>query len=75
MTVNARISSFLVELPNLYGSHHGYRHQLSICLFRFELFDEESFQTLQQALVNYIQSEYVLGPAEADATCMSSMRS
>ncbi|PPQ69074.1 hypothetical protein CVT26_003549 [Gymnopilus dilepis] len=35
---------------------------------RFERFDDESFATLQQALVAYIQSEYVLGPAEADAT-------
>ena len=44
---------------------------LIICLFyfRFERFDDESFQTLQQALVNYIQSEYVLGSAEADAAC------
>jgi exportin-T len=36
---------------------------------RFERFDNESFATLQQALIAYIQSEYVLGPAEADATC------
>ncbi|PPQ68668.1 hypothetical protein CVT25_012322 [Psilocybe cyanescens] len=35
---------------------------------RFERFDDESFRTLQQALVAYIESEYVLGPAEADAT-------
>ncbi|KAF8149977.1 ARM repeat-containing protein [Crassisporium funariophilum] len=35
---------------------------------RFERFDDESFQTLQQALIAYIQSEYVHGPAEADAT-------
>ncbi|KDR76202.1 hypothetical protein GALMADRAFT_247461 [Galerina marginata CBS 339.88] len=35
---------------------------------RFERFDDESFATLQQALITYIQSEYVLGPAEADAT-------
>ncbi|KAF9532610.1 KapM protein [Crepidotus variabilis] len=35
---------------------------------KFERFDDEAFQTLQQALVNYIQSEYVVGPAEADAT-------
>ncbi|KAF8183925.1 armadillo-type protein [Pholiota molesta] len=33
---------------------------------RFERFDDESFATLQQALISYIQSEYVLGPAEAD---------
>ncbi|KAF9477931.1 ARM repeat-containing protein [Pholiota conissans] len=33
---------------------------------RFEPFDEDSFTTLQQALISYIQSEYVLGPAEAD---------
>ncbi|KAF8968103.1 armadillo-type protein [Flammula alnicola] len=35
---------------------------------RFERFDDESFATLQQALISYIQSEYVLGAAEADAT-------
>ncbi|KAF8227304.1 ARM repeat-containing protein [Tricholoma matsutake] len=35
---------------------------------RFQPLDEETFQTLQQALVSYIQSEYVLGSAEADAT-------
>lgn len=38
-------------------------------LLRFERFDDESFATLQQALIAYIQSEYVLGPAEAEATC------
>ncbi|TFK72889.1 ARM repeat-containing protein [Pluteus cervinus] len=35
---------------------------------RFEPLDSESFQTIQQALVSYIQSEYVRGSAEADAT-------
>ncbi|KAL6302369.1 ARM repeat-containing protein [Sparassis latifolia] len=35
---------------------------------RFEPLDEDSFQTLQQALVSYIQSEYIYGSAEADAT-------
>ncbi|KAF8808727.1 ARM repeat-containing protein [Phlegmacium glaucopus] len=35
---------------------------------RFERFDDETFQSLQQALISYIQSEYVLGPAEAEAT-------
>ncbi|KAF8910650.1 ARM repeat-containing protein [Gymnopilus junonius] len=34
---------------------------------RFERFDDESFATLQQSLIAYIQSEYVLGPAEAGA--------
>ncbi|KAJ7593086.1 armadillo-type protein [Mycena floridula] len=34
---------------------------------RFEPFDVESFQTLQQALVAYIQSEFVFGSAEASA--------
>ncbi|KAF8656825.1 hypothetical protein AX16_002373 [Volvariella volvacea WC 439] len=34
----------------------------------FEPLDPESFTTIQQALINYIQSEYVRGSAEADAT-------
>ncbi|OCH95393.1 ARM repeat-containing protein [Obba rivulosa] len=34
---------------------------------RFEPLDEESFQTLRQALMSYVQSEYVYGSAEADA--------
>ncbi|KAF9468102.1 armadillo-type protein [Collybia nuda] len=34
---------------------------------RFEPLDDETFRTIQQALVSYIQSEYVLGSAEADA--------
>ncbi|KII89963.1 hypothetical protein PLICRDRAFT_40145 [Plicaturopsis crispa FD-325 SS-3] len=34
---------------------------------RFEPLDEESFRTLQQSLMTYIQSEYVFGPAEANA--------
>ncbi|KAK7050996.1 pre-tRNA nuclear export protein [Paramarasmius palmivorus] len=34
---------------------------------RFEPFDQETFQTLQQALVSYVQSEYVYGKAEASA--------
>ena len=38
---------------------------------RFKRFDDETFQTLPQALISYIRSEYVLGPAEAasEATC------
>ncbi|KAH8831825.1 armadillo-type protein [Flagelloscypha sp. PMI_526] len=32
---------------------------------RFEPFDDETFQFLQQTLVNYIQTEYVFGSAEA----------
>lgn len=35
----------------------------------FEPFDPESFQIIQQSLLSYIQSEYVYGPAEANATC------
>ncbi|OBZ72293.1 Exportin-T [Grifola frondosa] len=34
---------------------------------RFEPLDEESFQTLRQSLVSYIQTEYLYGSAEADA--------
>ncbi|KAF8071976.1 armadillo-type protein [Lyophyllum atratum] len=35
---------------------------------RFEPLDDETFRPLQQALVSYIQSEYVTGSAEADAS-------
>ncbi|KAJ2924870.1 hypothetical protein H1R20_g12240, partial [Candolleomyces eurysporus] len=35
---------------------------------RFEPLEQETFQTLQQAMINYIQSEYVGGPAEVDAS-------
>ncbi|KAG6820945.1 hypothetical protein H0H93_009181 [Arthromyces matolae] len=34
---------------------------------RFDPLDAETFHTLQQALVSYIQSEYVSGSAESDA--------
>ncbi|TFK40342.1 KapM protein [Crucibulum laeve] len=37
-------------------------------LLRFESLDAETFQTIQQALVGYIQSEYVHGSAEANAS-------
>ncbi|KAJ7170663.1 armadillo-type protein [Mycena crocata] len=35
---------------------------------RFEPLDDESFGTIQQSLVGYIQSEYIYGPAEANST-------
>ncbi|KAF8526317.1 ARM repeat-containing protein [Hysterangium stoloniferum] len=35
---------------------------------RVDPLDDESFQTLQQTLFNYIQTEYVYGPAEANQT-------
>ncbi|KIK63100.1 hypothetical protein GYMLUDRAFT_72336 [Collybiopsis luxurians FD-317 M1] len=35
---------------------------------RFEAFDPESFHIIQQALLSYIQSEYVYGSAERSAT-------
>lgn len=35
---------------------------------RFEPLDHESFQAIHQALTAYIQSEYVVGSAEADAS-------
>lgn len=37
--------------------------------FRFQPLDDESFRTIQQSLVNYIQSEYIYGPAEANSSC------
>lgn len=36
---------------------------------RFEPLDNGSFQIIQRALVSYIQSEYVRGSMEAEATC------
>lgn len=36
---------------------------------KYEPLDEDSFRTLQQGLVSYIQSEYVYGPAETSASC------
>ena len=38
---------------------------------KFEPLDPNTFQTLQQALVNYVQSEFIYGPAEASAPCES----
>ncbi|RDX57282.1 ARM repeat-containing protein [Lentinus brumalis] len=35
---------------------------------RFEPLDDDTFQTLQQSLLNYIQSEYLFGPAESEAS-------
>ncbi|KAJ7475824.1 armadillo-type protein [Mycena latifolia] len=35
---------------------------------RFEPLDDESFRTIQQSLVAYIQSEYIYGPAEANSS-------
>ncbi|KAH7884716.1 armadillo-type protein [Phlebopus sp. FC_14] len=35
---------------------------------RFEPLDEETFRTMQQSIVSYIQSEYVYGSAESTAT-------
>ncbi|KAJ7650297.1 armadillo-type protein [Roridomyces roridus] len=34
---------------------------------RFEPLDDDSFRTIQQSLVTYIQTEYVYGPAEANS--------
>lgn len=46
---------------------------LIYCLsYRFEPLDEDSFRTLQQSLISYVQSEYVYGSAESNASCMSS---
>lgn len=38
-------------------------------LIRFEPLDQDSFQTLRQSLISYIQSEYLYGTAEANAAC------
>lgn len=35
---------------------------------KYESFDEDTFRTIQQRLVAYIQSEYVLGSAESDCS-------
>ncbi|KAF9444820.1 ARM repeat-containing protein [Macrolepiota fuliginosa MF-IS2] len=34
---------------------------------RFDPLDDESFNTIQQSLMSYVQTEYVGGPAESDA--------
>ena len=36
----------------------------------FDPLDEETFRTLQQSFMTYIQREFVYGSAEAGATCM-----
>ncbi|KAJ6505980.1 armadillo-type protein [Mycena vulgaris] len=35
---------------------------------RFEPLEDETFRTIQQSLVSYIQSEYIYGPAEANSS-------
>ncbi|CDO78180.1 hypothetical protein BN946_scf184797.g6 [Trametes cinnabarina] len=35
---------------------------------RFEPLDDNTFETIRQSVLNYIQSEYIYGPAEADAS-------
>ena len=42
---------------------------------RSEPLDEESFDTLRQTLLAYIQSEYTYGLAESNAPCTSSIQS
>lgn len=39
--------------------------------YSFEPLDDEMFQTLQQSILNYIQTEYLYGTAEASASCES----
>ncbi|KIJ50979.1 hypothetical protein M422DRAFT_27087 [Sphaerobolus stellatus SS14] len=61
------------------GPQGGRRHPPQVRLWSLRVVEEfldnrvdplsdDSFQTLQQGLFNYIQSEYVYGPAEATAT-------
>ena len=38
---------------------------------RFEPLDDDTFRTMQQSILSYIQSEYLYGPAESTATCAS----
>lgn len=40
------------------------------CLHRFEPLADQDFQTLKAAMLNYIQSEYLQGPAESSAPCV-----
>lgn len=44
---------------------------MAIYCARFETLDDESFQTLRQGLITYVQSEYIYGPAEVEAPCES----
>ncbi|KAI0749767.1 ARM repeat-containing protein [Daedaleopsis nitida] len=61
------------------GENGGRKHPAQVRFFalrvvdefldnRFDPLDEEIFQTLRQSLLNYIQSEYLFGPAESDAS-------
>jgi hypothetical protein len=47
--------------------------RLTLDIARSEPLDEESFDTLRQMLVAYIQSEYIYGLAESNAPCASSI--
>ena len=38
---------------------------------RFDSLEPETFKIIQEALVKYIQSEYIYGPAEASSPCAS----
>ncbi|KAH9945166.1 ARM repeat-containing protein [Epithele typhae] len=61
------------------GQNGGRKHPAQVRFFalrvldefldrRSEPLEEETFQTLQQALLGYIQSEYLFGPAESEAS-------
>jgi hypothetical protein len=54
-------------------SSHGvdFSENLILLFFSFDLLDMETFTTVQQAFVGYIQTEYVTGPAESGAPCTS----
>lgn len=49
------------------------RMRLTWDIPRSEPLDEESFDTLRQTLLAYIQSEYTYGLAESSAPCTSSI--
>lgn len=58
-----------MSAAQLLGTHEtGFDH---ILCPSFEPLDDDTFQTLQQSLLNYIQSEYLFGPAESEASCES----
>ena len=45
--------------------------QMCMCVWmcRSEPLDNDSFQLLRQSFISYIQSEYLYGSAEANASC------
>lgn len=59
--VHAHVLYFVFEVSSSIDANQFYR---------VDPLDENTFQILQQGLFTYIQTEFVFGPAERNATCM-----